>query len=196
MNRAEKEGKLFKIEFYFMSLWLLFLLIFIITFDISGCFEKGARFIGWLPLLKRNWIAFPALLFSLASWLLAWHNEHEWKGVSNPPYRILSIKNENFEYLTFLTTYIIPLICMDFTNWRYVLVLVILLAFVGYVFVKMDLYYGNPTLLCMKYKLYRVKIDSPNITEDVILISKDNLIESSSFTWIPIDKNVWIAKEI
>lgn len=52
-------------------------------------------------------------------------------GVTNPPYEIESIKNENYEYLTFLTTYIIPLICIDLTKIRYVFVPGVLLVLIG-----------------------------------------------------------------
>lgn len=82
----------------------------------------------------------------------------KWAGVSNPPYEILSVKNENYEYLTFLTTYIIPLICIDLTKVRYVIVLGVLLVLIGFIFIRMDLYYGNPTLALMGYRLYRAEI--------------------------------------
>ncbi len=49
--------------------------------------------------------------------------------------------------MTFLTTYIIPLVCIDLTKIRYVIVLVVLLVLIGFIFVRMDLYCGNPTLL-------------------------------------------------
>lgn len=112
-----------KIRFYMMSLWLLFVLIFLLTIDIPISFEAGAKFIGVLPLIKRNILASISAILALISWLLTCRAKYEWKGVTNPPHEITGVRNENYEYLTFLTTYIIPLICIDLKNIRYVIVL-------------------------------------------------------------------------
>lgn len=84
-------------------------------------------------------------------------------------------KNENYEYLTFLTTYIIPLICIDLKNIRYIIVLGILLILIGAIFVKIDLYYGNPTLALMGYRLYRAEIENVDAPDGIILLTKDRL---------------------
>lgn len=185
-----------KIEFYIMSLWLLFALIFMLTINIPISFKSDAKFIGFLPLLKMNWIASLALVMTVVGLLIALKKKREWSGVTNPPYQIVSIKNENYEYLTFLTTYIIPLICIDLSQTRYVIVLVALLLLIGSIFIKTELYYGNPTLALMGYKLYRVEIKGVDSPDGVILISKDRLLKNSSIKWIQIDRYVWIAKEI
>lgn len=150
-NRRQKheQDTAIKLRFYFMSLWLLFVLIFLLTVDIPICFSKDAHFIGFGPLLKRNWLAFISLFLAILGWLVASFEKQKWAGVSNPPYEIESIKNENYEYLTFLTTYIIPLICIDLTKIRYVFVLAVLLVLIGFIFIRMDLYCGNPTLALM-----------------------------------------------
>ena len=180
----KKQGTLMKIRLYIMSLWLLFVLLFLLTIDTTLVSEKN------------NWIAVSSLLLAVIGFVLAWMTSYEWKGVSNPPYEIKAIKNENYEYLTFLTTYIIPLICMNLSQTRYILVLVILLVLVGFIFVRMDLYYGNPTLALMGYRLYRAEISCFDAPDGVILVSKDKLIKGSSIKWIPIDEFTWVAKEI
>ena len=185
-----------KLRFYFMSLWLLFVLIFLLTIDIPVSFSKDAHFIGIVPLLEKNWLAFSSLLLAMLGWSVASGEKRRWAGVTNPPYEIKSIKNENYEYLTFLTTYIIPLICIDLTKIRYVLVLVVLLVLIGFIFIRMDLYCGNPTLALMGYRLYRAEINGVDAPDGVILISKNRLSKKSFIKWIPIDKYVWIAKEI
>ena len=197
-NRRQKheQDTAIKLRFYFMSLWLLFVLICLLTVDIPICFSKDAHFIGFGPLLKRNWLAFISLLFAILGWLVASREKQRWAGVTNPPYKIESIKNENYEYLTFLTTYIIPLICIDLTKIRYVFVLAVLLVLIGFIFIRMDLYCGNPTLALMGYRLYRAEIKGVDAPDGIVLISKDRLSKRSAIKWIPIDKYVWIAKEI
>lgn len=195
-QQVNGNSKTIKFRFYFMSLWLLFVLIFLLTVDIPISFSKDSNFIGLSPLLERNWLALLSLSLAILGLCIAAREEYRWRGVTNLPYKIESIKNCNYEYLTFLTTYIIPLICMDLTKVRYVLVLFILLLIIGLIFIKMDLYCGNPTLALMGYKLYRAKIKGLNSPEGVILISKDQLSQGSSIKWIRIDNLVWIAKEI
>lgn len=195
-NQKCQKGSSIKLRFYFMSLWLLFVLISLSTLDIPICFHKNARFIGFVPLLKRNWLALSFLLLALIGWIMALNEQWKWKGVSNPPYKIQSVKNESYEYLTFLTTYIIPFVGMEFNECRSIVILGVLLLVIGYIFISMDLYYGNPTLALMGYRLYRVDIKGFTSPDGILLISKDRLSTGSSITWIPIDEYVWIAKEL
>ena len=185
-----------KLHFYIMSLWILFVFLFLLTVDIPISFSKDAHFIGVMPLLKRNWFALISLLLALLGIVFASMKRRKWAGATNPPYEIISIKNENYEYLTFLTTYIIPLICIDLTKVRNVIVLGVLLVLIGFIFIRMDLYYGNPTLALMGYRLYRAEIKGCEAPDGIILISRDRLNKASSIKWIPIDEYVWIAKEI
>jgi len=185
-----------KVRFYIMPLWLLFILIYLLTVDLPISFAPDAKFIGWGELLSRNILAIISLLCAFVSWILTRSLKYQWQGVTNPPYKIIEIKNENYEYLTFLTTYIIPLICIDLSNLRYVLVLVVLLFIIGYIFVRMDLYYGNPTLALMGYRLYRAKIEGVDAPDGVILIAQNRLTSGTSIKWIEVDKFIWVAKEV
>ena len=185
-----------KIRLYFVSLCLLFFLVFLLTVNIPISFTPGAKFIGWLELLQRNMVAFPAAILTVISIVIAKSISYQWAGVTNLPYEVEEVRNENFEYLTFLTTYIIPLICIDLKNMRYVVVLVLLLIIIGYIFIKMDLYYGNPTLALLGYRIYRAKITGVPAPDGVILISRGCITKGSSIKWIEIDKYIWVAKEI
>ena len=200
MNNNEEndiKNKVFlKINFYIMSLWLLFIIIFFLSVDVPISFEPNASFIGFSALLSRNILSIIALILSIISWWLACRIQYEWSGASNPPHLIDTVKNENYEYLTFLTTYIIPLICIDLKSVRYVVVLGVLLLLIGWIFVKMDLYYGNPTLALMGYRLYRGKIKGVEAADGIILISKDRLSSGVAIKWIKIDEYVWVVKEV
>ena len=194
----DKQRRVLKVRFYIMSLWLLFCLIFLLTINMSGIaisWEPCFISIDAYKFLTSNVLAIISLLSAIAGYVLAKKTKYEWKGVANPPVEILEVKNENYEYLTFLTTYIIPLICIDLNNLRYVVVLVVLLIVIGFIFVKMDLYYANPTLILMGYHLYRAKIRIGSERE-VILISTSKLINGQSIKWIEIDNDVWVAKEV
>ena len=194
MNKEKNTTKL-KIRFYFMSLWLLFLLITIVAFvkpELAGTETIKDIIIIYL---KSNILSIISLVLSIISVLMTLITRYEWKGVNNPPCEIIEIKNENYEYLTFLTTYIIPLICIDFEDIRYVIVLIILLTIIGVIFVKMDLYYGNPTLALLGYKIYRATLKGIDAPDGVILITKNKLTKGKSIKWIPLDKYLWVSKE-
>ncbi len=195
MVNKEKNTIKLKIRFYFMSLWLLFLLITIVAFvkpELAGTETIKDILIIYL---KSNILSIVSLVLSIISVLMTLITRYEWKGVNNPPCEIIEIKNENYEYLTFLTTYIIPLICIDFEDIRYVIVLIILLTIIGVIFVKMDLYYGNPTLALLGYKIYRATLKGIDVPDGVILITKNKLTKGKSIKWIPLDKYLWVAKE-
>lgn len=194
MNKEKNTTKL-KIRFYFMSLWLLFLFITIVSFvkpELTGTETIKDIIIVYL---KSNILSIISLVLSIISVSMTLLTRYEWKGVNNPPCEIIEIKNENYEYLTFLTTYIIPLICIDFEDIRYVIVLIILLTIIGVIFVKMDLYYGNPTLALLGYKIYRATLKGIDAPDGVILITKSKLTKGKSIKWIPLDKYLWVAKE-
>ena len=78
---------------------------------------------------------------------------------------------------------------------RYVIVLIILLIIIGSIFVKMDLYLGNPTLALLGYHLYRIKVEKIAESEDLLVISKDKLSLGLSIKWIKITEKVWVVKE-
>lgn len=193
--RLTDRNTLIKLNFYFISLSILFALIFLLTVDIPVCLPQDAQFIDLISLLKRNWLALIALILAILGWLMAAANNYNWAGTFHSPIEIKSIKNENYEYLTFLTTYIIPLICIDLTKIRYALVLAILLVLIGFIFIRMNLYCGNPTLALMGYRLYRAKIIRGGISRETTLISKDRLTQGSFIEWLPINTHVWIARK-
>lgn len=143
---SKTQNMLLKVRFYIISLWLLFFLVTICTIQIPCLQTTIPIYDKIMLLLKTNIFPIITIILCVVCFVLVSITEFEWKGSSNPPYTIKAIKNENYEYLTFLTTCIIPLVCIDFEDVRYIAVFVILLFVIGIIFIKMDLYYGNPTL--------------------------------------------------
>lgn len=187
---------LLKVRFYIISLWLLFFLVAICTVEIPSFVESQTIKQKIILVLGENILPIISIILCVVCLILMLVTRYEWEGASNPAYKIKEIKNENYEYLTFLTTCIIPLICIDFDDFRYVIVFIVLLFIIGIIFIKMDLYYGNPTLAIMGYKLYRVEMEKVNAPNGIILITRDNLHKGKTIKWMKIDEYVWVAKEI
>ena len=97
MNNKKQQTRL-KIRFYIMSLWLLFLLMFVLTVNVSCIFYNG-QFTGIHNVLRRNWLSSINLFFLALGFIFAKRTEYEWAGAKNPPYKVKSVKNENYEYL-------------------------------------------------------------------------------------------------
>ena len=194
MSNRKKDNAWLKLQFYVISLIILFVLVILITIDFPSV--KDIKSMMWIKrLIVGNPLSVISLIFISIGLVSLGGIKYKWKGVTWPPYTVKRIKNENYEYLTFLMTYIIPLACIDFDNPRYVIVFFIILTLIGYIFIKGDLYYGNPTLAFFGYHLYRVTLAEVESDEAVILISKDKLDENDKFEWIEIGEHVWVAKK-
>ncbi len=144
-----------KIGLFFLSLWLLFLLLIIITADIPMCFSKNSEFVGFGYLISHNIIP----LFCIISLIIGAFSYYDFifttKGSPNLSFEIMEIENIDYEHLTFLTTYIFPLITFNFVSIRYQIVFFILLLVIGIIYIRTDLFYANPTLAILRFRIYR-----------------------------------------
>lgn len=64
---AERKRTKLKLRFYVMSLWLLFVIVFLLTIDIPISFAPDATFIGVGPLLKRNILPIISAILAIVS---------------------------------------------------------------------------------------------------------------------------------
>lgn len=113
------------------------------------------------------------------------------KGSAKLPKKITKIEDQNYEHLTFLTTYIIPFLRVKLEG-RDILVTILLLIIIGAIFVKTNLFYKNPTLALLGYKLY--KTDTEN-SQNLIFISKDDLKLGDTIHHIHLHNNVYFVKK-
>ena len=185
-----KETKL-KIKFYIIS--ILILLVLAVFIDIK-LFDSNGAFLGVYDLICCNWFSILSIVFIIIGFIFLLLQNHELNGAANPCCRITKIENVNYEFLTFLTTYIIPLICFDLDKTRYKIVFLLLLIIIGIVFVKMNLYVANPILAIMGYRLYKVSVDKKKENKDIIVISRSELINNDSIDWIKLDDTCWYVK--
>ena len=110
-----------KFSLYILSLWLLFFLMLIVTIKVPICFEKDCSFIGWYDLVTSNYVAIISIIFLLFGLYSYYNFKFEVAGSSSITYKINKREDINFEHLTFLTTYIIPLICFNLESARYLI---------------------------------------------------------------------------
>ena len=109
--------------------------------------------------------------------------DYRFKGTAPLQIKIEEIKNVNYEHITFLTTYIIPLLSFDISEPRYLVLLFLLLIIIGAIYIKTNLFYANPTLALLGYHIYKIT-GSRNIE-----INKDQYINIIVITKIKMSSN-------
>ena len=186
-----------KFELYIMSLWLLFFLIIVITIDMPLCFTGQCRFIGILELLSRNVVPAIALVFLLIGAIFYFRFDYRLSGSKKLPSEIQNIDDLNYEHLTFLTTYIIPLICFNLTSTRYLIALALLLVVIGIIYVKTDKFYANPTLAVLGFRLYKIDVKTrTGPKQGIVVITKDRLSVSDQIRTLELDQKVWFGRKV
>ncbi len=190
-----------KIELYILSLWLLFFLLFANKVDFPIYFGENWQWIGIWQLVKTNWIPAICIAGMIYGFYAFWHFKYRVIDASKQgPWQIEEIENINFENLGFLATYIIPLLCFDLdfhlNEGRNALMLLLVLIAIGAVYIKANLYYTNPTLALMNFKILRITYMDQGVSKKGIILSKEKLIRGDKIFARHIDENVYYAKKI
>ena len=186
-----------KLELYILSLWLLFFLIIVVTADIPICFEKNCSFVGWNYIISKNILPIISLFFLILGFLFYFRFDYRVSGSKKLPATISQIEDYNYEHLTFLTTYIIPLICFNLTSARYIFSLAFLLVIIGIIYVRTDKFYANPTLAVLGFRLYKVTVKTRASTnKNVIVIVKTRLSNNDKIRMLDLDEKVSFARRV
>ncbi len=185
-----------KIGLFFLSLWLFFILAIVITVDIPVCFSPGCTFIGFKRILSTNIIPCLFLICLLVATVSYYDFSYKLKDATNMPFRISKIEAIDYEHLTFLTTYIVPLICFNLVEIRFQIVLFILLTVIGFIYIRTDLFYANPTLAILNYRIYRVDgvFKQKEERKNIIIISRTKLDLNQRVDYIKLDERIYYGK--
>lgn len=191
MNKRKNSARKLKVSFYSISLWLLFILAAIGSVNLF----ENEKFIGKENIIKNNIFTIILFTLSIVSLGLTKIVNYKSKGAMNPSYKITFIKNENYEVMTFLATYIIPLACINLVVVKSFVVFIILVVVLGVIVTKMDLYMANPTLALLGYKLYSIEVNNGE-QDSYIVMSKDHLTVNDNIEWIELDNNRWYVRKV
>lgn len=184
-----------KTGLFFLSLWLLFVLVIIITIQVPTCFGENCEFMGFGNLISTNifpTICFIALLVGVISYLDFSFRLNDAPELS---FEITEIRNIDYEHLTFLTTYIIPLVCFQFEVFRYKIVFILILILIGTIYIRTDLFYANPTLAILNFKIFRVSgtFRSGEERNNIVLITKNDLVQNDRVKYLKLDDRIYYA---
>lgn len=188
MNNRERQlqfhQSVMKFELYIISLWLLFVLMIIIKLDFPICFGADCRYIGIKTLINTNIL--PVISLILIAIVAICYFRFKYRLQSNVGLPVIAKKVEDlsYEHLTFLTTYIVPLICFNLDDIRYIVALFVLLIVIGQIYVKTDKFYANPTLAILGFRLYKLEVDGVS----KVLITTHRINESDKIVFTTIDE--------
>lgn len=184
-----------KIELYIISLWFLFLLLFINKIHVPLFFGPDCSFVGFRELLRLNVVPSVSLGFIILGAILYWRfNYRVVQGASDLPMKITKIEDLYFENLSFLITYIIPLVGFDLDSNRNRLMLLLVLILIGWFYVKANIFYTNPSLAVLGYRIYRIEAEltknGVKETNTMIVIVRGRLQKDQNIYPITLDDNI------
>ncbi|WP_207893019.1 anti-phage protein KwaA [Shewanella frigidimarina] len=187
-----------KIGLYVISIALLFVFIFVLKVNVPICYGEGCEFIGISELLKINVVPIICLVCLLWAFFEYKKFRFDLQGSTNIPFKIKKIEGVNYEHLTFLATYVIPLVSFNFDSERYLILLGVLLVVMGIIYIKTDLFYANPSLALFGFHIYKVDGSFKNKEErdGIILISLSKLSNSDNVSYIKIDERIYYAEKV
>ena len=184
-----------KVDLYVLSLALLFVFFIILTAKLpDGPFLTNDR-ASWIALADANPIAIISFLL-LAYCLYAYKKfDFDLKGATDIPFEVKKIEGINYEHLTFLATYVVPLISFDFGSGRHMIVLGLLLIVMGVIYIKTDLFYQNPSLALLGFRIYRADGSFKTGERDgIILVSRGRIKAGQKVSYIKLDERIYYVK--
>jgi hypothetical protein len=185
-------GVVLKTGMYVLSLWLLFLLIFVNKVDVPICFKcKIVSKDELLGIAKLNIMPIICVALLIISMFFQIWFKYLINGAKAGPYQITGVESKGSEHLVFLATYVIPLVGFSLENSRQIINFGITLGIIGAIYVRTNLFYANPTLSLLGFRVYEAIIDG----DRVILISKQELDDHDVVNCITLDRKTFFAKK-
>lgn len=186
---------IFKISLFNLSLtplYLIFIIQYLDTTAIMGILNYERFLVFILELLSSNTkiLFFIALIAVGYLGLLFFVKNNNYNRENAKKFE--QIESKDFDHLTFLSTYVLPLITFNLKDTKSFLVLIFLISIIGAIYIKSNLYYLNPTLLLFGYKIYKAK----DLQNNVVLISNKTLFSSHiNSRYVDLGNNIYFLKD-
>lgn len=186
-----------KVDLYILSLGLLFIFFVIMTANAPAQSFAINDYVAWKALLAANPIPVISTILLMYCIFAYKRFDFDLKGATDIPFEIKKIESINYEHLTFLATYVVPLISFDFGSGRQMIVLALLLIVMGIIYIKTDLFYANPSLALLGFHIYRTDGNFKIGDRDgIVLISRERLSEGQKVSYIKLDDRIYYTKGV
>lgn len=189
------QSTFWKINFYILSLSLFF--VFVIIMDLEPVVHGFlvSDWTTWWRFLRANVLSVASVAALFYCLFIIQALRFHVKGAMEIPFRITQIQNKSYEHLVFLATYIVPLISFNFAESRQLIVLALLLTIMGAIYVKTDLFYANPSLALMGFRLYMVSgVFKNDQRQDIVVIAEQRLELGERVRYIKLDDRTYFVQ--
>lgn len=182
--------------FYLQSMIIFLLIVMVLGTNFPLYIGPNMEFAG-VDVLYSKGVVIPVVCtcLLLLSCVFGFWLKNRKKGTRLGPVSISFLENKNSEIMSYVASYFFPLVSFSLaTTWRHVVVLTILFVVLGFIYIRSDVYYRNPTMLLLGYRSYHVIGTFSNPGDvDFIIITRDILSQEDKFLYVPIDNHIFLA---
>lgn len=168
----------------------LYLILFFQNLDDSFINQDG-NFVGWTAVLQQNKISFTLLLLIIISISLYFVLYRIVLKSSSIPIIVVQIQDNHDEHLSYLATYILPFVGLNFDSWQNIVSTISLFYVLGHIYIKTNLILTNPTLTFLGFSISKISDEKNN---SKIVIHKSELKIDQEQLFIHLTKNIYILK--
>lgn len=192
-------SRLIKVGMYLLSLWLLLVLIFVNKINIDICLDcKFASKMELWAIATQNYLPAICVLVLIISLVFYAVFARIILGAKDGPFKVSKIEDKSADHLVFLATYVIPLLSFNLDTTRQIVSLVITLTLIGAIYVRTNLFYANPTLSLLGFKICTVKFEQTKTgvpSGTAVLIAREDITVGTSVNMLRLDKNIFFARK-
>lgn len=184
-----------KIMLYNLSLLPLYVIYLIKTFNLSMLCNINTSLKWYDMIIDFIFIFYKPLIFvvlSIIGIFTIWYFKNQMKIGNELSNSSESIRRMDYEHLTFLATFILPIFTVNLETEKDLLILFVILSFMGFVYIKSEMYYLNPVFLIFGWYLYKIKRDN----SEVMALSTFKLDEDYNFIERKIDENLIFIQKV
>lgn len=199
MDTKEKDKEngivLLKLSLYCISLWILMFMLIVLKIDVSMIGTKAIwqTIKQFIAANSFSMICLGIILIGLIGYV---YFKDSLNNAKRLPVEIEKCESVNYENLSFLATYVIPLVCFPMETEREIFVLFAVIVIIGCIFVKTNLYYTNPSLVLLGFNVYSVKCKNGLAFNEGIVIVKGQLKEKDTIKYMSLSDNVYFARRL
>lgn len=194
-NKNEKRITALKLCLYLISLWVLLLMLIFLKVDVSEI-TCNMTWLVWKSVLIKNIVPCICVILILLGGVGYIIFLDMLNNAKDLPVKVEKCESINYENLSFLATYIIPMVCFPMETDREIFVLFAVIIIIGCIFVKTNLYYTNPSLVLLGFNIYNVTCQSNAAFGQGIVIVQGKLEKNDTIKYLTLSDNVYFARRV
>lgn len=179
-----------KVALYILSMSLFFVIIGLLCMDIPICLDGKGEFIGFRQLWINTRVGLLIIAVAvLVECVVYYYLKNCWNhSPKELSVEVVTIEELNYDTLTFIASFMIPLVSFQMNQLGHWVVLALLVVVIGAIFCNSKGYYTNPTLAILGFRLYSLtvktqQVDKKQNTKRLVVISQQKLEKGCKFRY-------------